>query len=538
MAMRRHRALRLVADLVKRCLVAGNRFPALFALNVRGYTIVERLLGPRIGRIPGVRAVYLAHGLPLGECFPGLTDFDLVVVFDAPDRLQFYERIRRWWLAARRFAPISDLMLVSLAEFELWQALGGGGDPLDEVAHWRRLWGAELRHDTADAADAAGKAAERDRLAHGLGHFQNLMQVAIKEEHASAGFAIVARRQLYKSFWGTLLPMDRRFLAIPDQRRRIEAWVREHGAPAPIDELLAMRRERFHRGPVTRLRHAASALAIRAISESPAIRRCANAPLHAPMMLDAPGIPISNHREVERRIATMTRSVVDLLGGALECIVLGSTGSVRGYAYLVVLRDGLPDSAVARALLDLRAAFRVFDDPWFNEHFPGGIPAVHTRTTFLARLRLTRTSLHYLHGFRRVLHGDDLYAQAIASTAADGPRAPQDDDLLRDRLSYSMHVNQIYLRRLKPALYDFVTLHAPRMALLRATGRAPATAEEAVEHYGRLHGAPAREVACRFLRDHASKDMDGLAKALGERDFADAWPLLCASIVDSGVPGR
>jgi len=535
MAWRRDRALRIVADLAKRYLVGSSRYPALFALNVRGYATIERLLGPHLGKIPGVCAVYLAHGLPLGECFPGLSDFDVVVVFDAPDRLQFYERVRRWWLATRRFVPISDLMLVSLPEFELWQRLGGGGDPLDEVAHWRRLWGAELRR---DGLDTASEPAERDRLAHGLGHFQNLMQVAIKEEHPSPGFAVFARRQLYKSFWGALLPMDRRFLAIPEQRRRIDAWAREHGTPAPTAELRAMHGDRFGRGPVTRLRYTAAAVAFRMINEAPAVRRCASLPLLAPAMFDAPGIPITNLREVETRVATMTSSIAGLLGSSLECIVLGSSGSVRGHAYHVVLRDSLPDGKVEMALRDLRAAFRVFDDPWFNEHFPGGIPTVSSRSMFLARLRLTRTSLHYLHRFRRVLHGSDLYAEALASTPADGPVEPRKDELLRDRLSYSIHVNQIYLRRLKPALYDFVTLHAPRMALLEATGRAPATAEEAVEHYGRLHDAPAGEVPRRFLRDHAGKNMDALAKALGERDFAEAWPLLRASLIGAGDPGQ
>jgi hypothetical protein len=535
MAWRRDGALRIVADLARRYLVESNRYRALHALNVRGYAAVERLLGPRIGRIPGVRAVYLAHGLALGECFPGFTDFDLVVVFDAPDRPQFYERIRQWWLATRRFVPISDMMLISMTEFELWQALGGGGDPLDEVVHWRRLWGDELRR---DGLDASGESSEHDRLAYGLGHFQNLMQVAIKEEHRSPGFAVFARRQLYKSFFGALLAQDRRYLAIPEQRRRVDAWIDEHGAPAPANELRAMHRERFGRGPVTRMRHAASALAYRTINETPALLRCASLPLRPPSLLDAPPRPIANQREVESRVATMTRSIVGLLGDGLECVLLGSTGSVRGYAYYVVLRDDLSDAAVAKASLDLRAAFRVFDDPWFNEHFPGGLPTIYSRSMFLARLRLTRTSLHYLHRFRRVLHGSDLYAQALASNAADDTGALSADDLLRDRLSYSIHVNQIYLQRLKPALHDFVTLYAPRIALLQATGRGPATAEEASEHYARLHGAPAAALPGRFLRDLGGKDVDGLHRTLGEADFAEAWPLLRASLVGAGDLGR
>jgi hypothetical protein len=95
-------------------------------------------------------------------------------------------------------------------------------------------------------------------------------------------------------------------------------------------------------------------------------------------------------------------------------------------------------------------------------------------------------------------------------------------------------VNQIYLRRLKPALHDFVTLYAPRIALLQATGRGPATAEEASEHYARLDGAPATALPGRFLRDLGGKDVDGLHRTLGEGDFAEAWPLLRASLVGAG----
>lgn len=530
MTLRLASVRRGTADAVKHYLVWSSRFPALFALHVRAYRVVERLLGARIRAVPGVCTVYLTHGLPLGECFPGLSDFDLVVVFDAPDRLRFYQRMRRRWIALRRFLPANDLTLLSRAEFERWQALGGGGDPLDEVRHWRCLAGTDLRR---DAFDTTSEQAECDRIAHGLGHFQNLMHVALKEEPRAQDFALVARRQLHKSFWRSLLSLDPAYLAMPTQDRRIDAWMRHHGAPAPVGDLQAMQRERFQRGPVSRLRFCAGALAFREINRALAAMPRARPALRAPEGSREPDVPIANLREVQERAQALTDSIVQRLAGIVESIVLSSTGSVRGCALYVVLRDELAEPEVARALVDLRAIHRVFDDPWFNEHFPDGLPTVLSRSMFAALLRTSRSSLQYLDRHRRVLHGSDLYAQLLEEDRVRPDDDARDDDLARRRLVYSLHLNQAYLRRHKPALYDFVTLYFPRLALQLETGDAPATAEEAVARYAARH--PGRDGAFvqGFMEQHGGKDVDALVKTMSDDAFVEAWPWLRRPIVDA-----
>jgi hypothetical protein len=180
----------------------------------------------------------------------------------------------------------------------------------------------------------------------------------------------------------------------------------------------------------------------------------------------------------------------------------------------------------------------VFDDPWFNEHFPGGLPTVFSRSMFVARLRVGRSSLQYLHKFRRVLYGSDLYGDAVAAGAGTGAEAAREDDLLRERLVYSLHLNQVYLRRLKPALFDFVTLYFPRMALQQATGCAPATAEEAVFHHARCQPGPEGEFPRRFLKAHGGKDLDAIHRTMSGDAFAEAWPLLRQPLVGAGVFGR
>lgn len=522
---------RRVADDVKRYLVWSARHRGLFALHVKAHHLVARLLRSWIGGLPGVQAVYLTHGLALGECFPGFSDFDLVVVFDAPDRLAFYARTRRRWRALRRFLPLNDVTLVTRAEFAAWQSLGGGGDPRDEIGHWRCLSGTDLRR---DGLDACSEQSALDRLAHGLGHFQNLMQVALKEEPRSSYFAVFARRQVHKSFWRSLLSLDQAYLAIPSQARRIDAWMRDHASPAPVDDLQAMHRERFQRGPVSRLRFDASALAYREINRSLATMPCIRSALRASGVTGAPDFPIANHQEVLERARRITAGIVQRLASAVESIVLSSTGSVRGCALYVVLRDDLAEQDVVRALRDLRAIHRVFDDPWFNEHFPDGLPTVLSRSMFVALLHTSRSSLQYLHKHRRVLHGSDLYAQVLSADPADPAGrdgVARDEDLARKRLVYSLHLNQAYLRRHKPALYDFVTLYFPRLALELETGRAPATAEEAVFHYAERHPGPGGAFVRDFMERHRGKDVDALVKTMSDDAFVEAWPWLRRPVV-------
>ncbi len=204
-------------------MVFSGRYRAFDSINMRIYRVMETIIRNRVSSVKGVRAIYLCHGLATGECYPGLSDFDITVVFDDDDPLAFYTRLRGEWGAMKRFIPINDMSLLTVREFDAWQQIGGGWDPRDEVRHWKLLAGTELRDDYWDLTT---EAAELDRVQFALGHFQNLMQVAIKEEPRSPLMAIIARRQLYKCFWNSILSLYPEYLALPTQRKL-------HNFPSP-----------------------------------------------------------------------------------------------------------------------------------------------------------------------------------------------------------------------------------------------------------------------------------------------------------------
>jgi len=519
------KAQRKLVRKIKELLVLSNRswLPGLCARGA--YDFMRLVIVRRLATVRGVRAVYLCHGLAAGECYPGLSDFDLVVVFDCPDPLAFYQLIRPRWGSLRRYYPINDLSIVTVGEFLEWQRIGGGWDPLDEVRHWKLLAGVELRrtdlHITEDAA-------AMDRIAWALGHFQNLLTVALKEEQRSRFMAIIARRQLYKCFWNTVHAQDPKCLAIGSLRERIEMWIRNNGMPAPVAELQLMHQRKFLSGPVTILRFSATALAWRLLDQALKESPWATRPLRRPQSAVA-ALPIRNHNEMEERARAVCASLREMMEGKLVSIMLGSTGSARGYALYVVLRDDLSERELADGLRDIRAIHRVFDDLWYNEHVPAGIPTVCSRAMFVARLQTGRSSLDYFEKYRLVLFGRDLYEEAVSQPFA----APPHEQLLlrhadwrREQLVYSMHLHQAYLRGLKPALYEYVTFHLPRLMLQRRCGLAPATAEEAVVQYAALDGVEQPEVPRRMLQRYEGKDLDFLNRNMMADAFNDAWPLL------------
>ena len=516
------RMRRLLVEGGKELLVRSNRNAPMRFAGRRAYDVMQAVIRQRFGSVRGVKAVYLCHSLALGECYPGLSDFDLAVVFDDPEPLEFYGRIRQTWGSLKRYLPISDLSILSIAEFEEWQMRGGGWDPLDEVRHWKLIAGKELRH---DVFDQSGSAAALDRMQWALGHFHNLLGVGIKEEPQSALMAVIARRQLHKCFWNTVLALDSKYLAASSHGERVALWIEDFGTPYPVSELQQMYSDQFTSGPVTVLRFAAASLAYRLVSESLSQNPLLARPLYRPHD-NGFAIPIANESEVLERMTAMCASVREMIEEKLECVMLGSTGTVRGYSIYIILRDGLSDVEIAGALRDIRAIHRVFDDPWFNEHFPAGIPTVCSRTMFLARLQSGRSSLHYFEKFRRVLFGADLYEEAI-SADAEIVIGPTDrlEDWAREHLLYSLHLHQVYLARLKPALHDYVTFYYPRMLLQRVQGSVPATAEEAVVA---LAGLPdgVESLPGQMLDAYRGKDLDALLKTMDWDAFTEAWPML------------
>jgi predicted nucleotidyltransferase len=507
----------------KNYLVRSSRYAPLFFINKRVYDAMELVIRSTLGNVSGVRAIYLCHGLANGEIYPGLSDFDLAVVFEDPDPLTFYDRFRRKWRSLKKVLPVADLSLMTTREFEEWQNIGGGWDPLDEVRHWRLLTGTELRHDNA-ALDTDH--ASMDRMQWALGHFQNLMSVAIREEPKSPLMAIVARRQLHKCFWNAIIATDPRYMAISGHRARTRAWMAEHEPTPEVAAIQEMYENRFTSGPVSTLRFDVTALAWNLLDGSLEQHPLVNRALPIPVSTGDP-MPIANAAEVEERMNAYRDSILEMIAAGVESIILSSTGTIRGYALYIVLRDMLSPSEIADALRDIRAVHRVFDDPWFNEHFPAGIPIVCSPAMFRARLQTGRSSLHYFHFFRRVLYGRDLYAEAIESSAAGDVIDTHADDWRRERLIYSLSLHQIYLARLKSALHDYVTFYYPRMALQRETDSAPATAEQAVAEYAARHD----DEPMRMLKDYRGKDLDVLLRTVPIDAFNRAWPMLNNGLV-------
>ena len=505
----------------KHALVATNRSTPLRFLGKRAYDAMELVIRQRFGCVKGVRAVYLCHSLAAGECYPGLSDFDLAVVFDDPDPPRFYDRIRRRWGSLKRYFPISDLSILTVGEFDQWQKIGGGWDPLDEVRNWKLIAGEDLRH---AHFDATAEEAALDRMQWAVGHFQNLLSVAIKEEQKSPLMAVIARRQLHKCFWNAVLALDPKYLAMPAHRDRVSMWIRDHGTHRVVESLQAVYHRRFLAGPVTTMRFDAAALAYKLLDDSLSANPLLGRPLFRPVVSGS-AAPIVNQEEVDERGSAMCASVLEMLSDKVDSIVLSSTGSVRGYTLYIVLRDGLSLGEIADALRDIRAIHRVFDDPWFNEHFPAGIPTVCSRSRFLARLQTGRSSLDYFESFRRVLHGRDIYAEAVTEPADDHGDV-RDHDWQREHLLYSLHLHQVYLAWLKPALHDYVTFYLPRLMLQRTVGAAPATAEEAVEVFARLAGGNDGAIPSQMLQAYRGTDLDALLKTMTRETFADVWPLL------------
>ena len=502
-------------------LVRSSRYTPLLFINRRIYDGMELVIRSMLGSVDGVRAVYLCHGLANGECYPGLSDFDLAVVFEDQEPPKFYDRFRRRWLSLKGIFPISDVSLLTTREFEEWQKIGGGWDPLDEVQHWRLLSGTELRHPGArlDTDHAA-----IDRMQWALGHFQNLMGIAIKEEPKAPLMAIIARRQLHKCFWNSVIAMHPTYMAIRGHRARTRAWIGDHPSEPVVETIQKMYDDRFTSGAVTTLRFDVTALAWRLLDELLEKTPLVNRPMASPVTVGEI-LPLPNVQEVDDRMNAYRDSILEMIGPQVESILVSSTGTTRGYALYIVLRDGLTPTEITDALRDIRAVHRVFDDPWFNEHFPAGIPIVCSRTMFRARLATGRSSLHYFHFLRRVLYGTDLYAE-IVSPQYDA-RDTHVDDWRRERLIYSLSLHQIYLARIKAALHDYVTFYYPRLALQNDTDAAPATSGQAAMEYSARHG----DAPNQMLHEFKGRDLDFLLRKMPIAAFDRAWPMLSKGLV-------
>lgn len=264
-------------------------------------------------------------------------------------------------------------------------------------------------------------------------------------------------------------------------------------------------------------------------------------------------VPIENQQEVEERARSISASLREVIGDAIESVMLGSNGSARGYSLYVVLRDGLDAGALATVLRDTRAICRVYDDLWLNEHVPGGIPTVCSRAMFVARLQTGRSGLQFLEKYRVVLLGTDLYAAVTTppnESEDDAAASPDTLDRRREHLAYSLHLHQVFLARSRPALYELITLYLPRIMLQQRAGITPATVTEAVQAYADQRDAGQRDASqsdaelsdivqpdlpLRMHERYAGRDLDFLVQNLEWSVFDEAWPLLSQGLVSEDV---
>jgi hypothetical protein len=516
---------KLKQDLLRSCrnyLVKSNRFAPMFHLNCSIYRLVEYFIKKRLSSVPGVISVYMMHGLALGELYPGLSDFDIAIIFETSNVREFYSSVRSIWKSLNKLLPVRDISLFTKQEFTLWQKYGGW-DPLDELKHWKCIYGEDLRNGNWDLNSLS---AERDRLRHVLARFQKLFSSIIKEEPNTPYHAISARRNIYKDFCSSIVLLDQKYFSIDKQFLRLSQWMKDTGNnTAAVELLLKMQKERFFTGFISKIRFSIGAVAYQLLNEALKELNSYHHPLVNPTICNKIKIPPYNLPEVEGRITKLSSSIVGLLGERLESIMLISTGSTRGYILLVIPVDDLSVYEIEEVLRNLHMIFRIYDDPWFNEHFPSKIPIVYSRNMFLAHLAVWPYDRNYTNYHRRVLYGIDLYKEINLEPADANNENRHVEEMIREKVNLTIYLHQTYLERSKPALYDAVTLYLPRLYSLQKMLFAPTTAEEAVSWYEELNHSEAVNLPLVFYERYAKKGIYSLSRDMTDDEFDDAWSL-------------
>jgi hypothetical protein len=290
-----------------------------------------------------------------------------------------------------------------------------------------------------------------------------------------------------------------------------------------------MYQTRFFTGNVSSLRLSLAVLALKKLDQF-LKQRLRFTGIFQPKRFPGPFLPLTNHLEVESRANDISNNLIKMQETAVESVMLSSTGSTRGYALFVVLKDGLPHELLEQFFVDIRSIYRVFDDPWFNEHFPAGIPLVCSKSTFAGLLLTADSITSYFHAHRRVLFGRDPYPHvSIKKLNGEGPHLTK-ETLKRERLTLSLHLHQIYLNKLKPALYDLVTCYLPRLVLKYQTGCTAQTVEEAVYHYAKTQPIEKGAIPRGFMDRYANMDVDTLQRTMSDSIFDEVWPFIRSEI--------
>jgi len=533
-ALEIHPALKnLKRDILRKCrnyMIKSNSCAPMYFVNCKIYSMLEYLMKTRYSSLPGVTSIYLAHGLALGEIYPGLSDFDLAIVFETSKKYKFCDDLRKPWSSFKRFFPSRDMLLFTRQEFELWQNFGGGWEPLDELRHWKCIHGPDLR---LDDYELDSPQAEKDRFLYALAKYHTLLSSAIKEEPDTPYLAVAARRNLYKAFCSSVLPLDRKYLNVGNQFQRLQRWSednRKENNPA-VRDLIKMRKARFHSGSISAFRFSACALGYEVIDKALESFTCG----HNSLPNGVPGyektITLSNLSQVKEKIKGLASGIAELLEEKLESVILASDGSHFGYKLLCILRDGLSAEEVEEVLRAVHVVFRVHDNPWFNEHFPARVPIIYSRSMFKAHLQLWPFDRNYLHSHRVILYGRDLYRELTEDRPATGIRNSFADDLLREKINFSRYLHQVYLERLKPALYHAVTLIFPRLYVLHKLGWAPSTAEEAIFYYEKIKTPEAANYPEIFFKKYGNKNIDTIVRTMSEDEFEKVRDFLTDELI-------
>ncbi len=91
---------------VLQSVAVRTQFPPFVWLYRALYALAVRLCARRLGRMGGVRSVYLRRGLASGRAVYGLSDIDLLVMLDGDAPQGTAGRVRRQYALLRRFVPM------------------------------------------------------------------------------------------------------------------------------------------------------------------------------------------------------------------------------------------------------------------------------------------------------------------------------------------------------------------------------------------------------------------------------------------------
>jgi|GEM_PF-6976179 len=513
-------------------LIQSNRYAPLYVANCQIYRLLEYFIKRFYSLVPGVKSIYLAHGLALGELYPGLSDFDLAIIFESSQSQEFYTNLRSRWQVIQRFLSARDIMLFTEQEFTLWQKFGGGWEPLDELKHWKLIYGHELRQSDWKLNSQQAK---MDRLRYVLAKYHGLLYSAIKEEPKSPYLAISARRNLYKFFCYSVLPLKRKYLSIGNQYERLSQWIEDSEIKGSrVHELLKMSESRFQSGEISNLKFSIGAIGYKVINDALESFRRFHPPLPNGIPHDEMSIPLYNLREVEERVSGLSSNIVELLNERIASIMLISNGSAIGYTLLVILRADLTIDEVEETLRTLHVIFRIYDDPWFNEHFPAKVPIVYSKSMFLTHLHVWPFDRSFAHFHRRVLYGKDLYQELMEDSPVINYQNNLEYEITRETLNFSRSLHQISLEKLKPALYEAITLHFPRLYIFHKMGWTPTTTEEALFYYEKLTDGKAINYPKVFVEKYGKKNMHDLEYAMSDDEFEKA----CAFLKDEFINNK